>query len=59
MINKAIELGLLTGFRIETSNLMVFHLHYANDTLILTCLFVENLWTINAILRGFGLDFGL
>lgn len=54
-IKRANYLGLFLEFRVGSSNLVVSHLKYANDTLILAKPFVENLWSIKVILSGFGL----
>lgn len=59
LIGRDIELGLLTSLMIGTFGLVISHLHYVNDTLILMELSIENLCTINAILKGFELAYGL
>lgn len=51
LINREIELGILSGFRVRASYFMVSHLQYLSDTLILEDPSIENIWTIKVILR--------
>lgn len=52
LIGKPVELGLLSGFKIGASDLVVSHLQYVDYTLILAYLYVKNIWSIKVILRG-------
>lgn len=53
MISKVADLDLIFGYRMEPTYLVVHHLQYANDTLILVKHLVENIQSIKAIFRGF------
>lgn len=53
LIAKVAEISILSRFRVGLSKLVVSHLQYAYDTLILEDPTLENLWSIKEILRGF------
>lgn len=59
LISRTVELHLLLGVIVESSELVVSHLQYTDDTIILVDSTVVNLWTIKAILHGFELASGL
>lgn len=46
LVSIAISLSLFSSFRVGTSNLVVYHIQYTNDTLLLASPNVENLWNI-------------
>lgn len=46
---------IFTGLQVGSSDLVVFHTQYANNTIILTIAFYKNLWFINAIFCVFEL----
>lgn len=46
---------MLSGFRVGSSNLVVSHLQYVDDTIILADASIKNIWSIKDILRGFEL----
>lgn len=56
---RAVELDFFSGIRIRSSYLVVFHLHYVYNTLILFNPYVENLWLTKVILRGFDMALGI
>lgn len=52
LISRAVEIYLLSDVRVRFSNLMVSHLQYADDTIILVDATIDDIWTIKAILCG-------
>lgn len=56
---RAEELYLHYVFKIGSSGLVVSHLQYADDTLLVIKPSLDKLWCIKAILRSFEKDFGL
>jgi hypothetical protein len=59
IMKKAVELRRFNGFRVGSSDLVVSHLQYADDTLCIGEASVMNLWSLKAILRGFEMCSGL
>lgn len=59
LISIAVELHLLSGIRVGSSDLIIYHLQYADNTIILVDATIDNLWTIKAFLRGFELALDL
>lgn len=59
LISRVVELHLLSGVRVGSSDLIIYHLQYANDTIILADATIDDLWTIKDFLRGFELAPGL
>lgn len=59
LVVRVEELYLHSVFKIGSSGLVVSHLQYADDTLLVTKPSLDNLWCIKAILRSFEKDFGL
>lgn len=55
LIYRVVDLHLLSGVRVGSSDLVVSHLQYEDDTIISTNAIVDDLWTIKAILHGFAL----
>lgn len=55
ILRHDVDLDLLSKFRISSSNLIVFHHQYVNDTLIISKASMENLLTTKFIFRGFEL----
>lgn len=53
LFSRIVELDIFSGFRVCSLNLVVSHLQYADDTLIMVDPSVENLWLIKTILKGF------
>lgn len=51
-------MDLYPEFRVGTSGLVVYHLQYADDTLLVVDPTIDNLWSIKVILKGFELDKG-
>lgn len=58
LISMAVEMHLLLGVIAGSSDLMVSHLQYADDMIILANTTIDNLWTIKASLCGFKLALG-
>ncbi|GAU42324.1 hypothetical protein TSUD_25500 [Trifolium subterraneum] len=59
VIKSAEERNLFTGFKVGNAGLSVSHLQYADDILFLGEATIDNLWTLEAILRSFELASGL
>lgn len=59
LIRQASDVGLYRGFGVRRSGLVVCHLQYADDTLLIGEPSVQNLWTMKVILRSFELASGL
>ncbi|GAU38174.1 hypothetical protein TSUD_264000 [Trifolium subterraneum] len=59
LMNKAVELGFYKGIQLRSCGVNISHLQYADDTLFVGEVCVENLWTTKAILRWFELISGL
>jgi len=58
LVNKAKEIGLLTGFKVN-QNIHMSLLQFADDTILIYDELNENLWGLKAILRGFEFVSGL
>jgi hypothetical protein len=58
-IRSADERNMFTGFKVGNTGLSVSHLQYADDTLFIGEVSLENLWSVKAILRSFELASGL
>lgn len=58
-LKKVVSVGVLEGFKVGSSSLEVTHLQYADDTVLVGVLSVENLLTIKAVLISFELASGL
>jgi hypothetical protein len=59
VMRRAVELNLFKGFTVGRGGVVVSHLQYADDTLLIGEASVTNLWTLKAILRGFEMASGL
>lgn len=59
ILRHDVDLDLLSKFRISSSNLIIFHHQYVNDTLIISKASMENLWITKVIFRGFELIISL
>jgi hypothetical protein len=59
LMKRAVELQRFKGFSFGGSELVISHLQYADDTLLIGEASSENLWAIKAILRAFELASGL
>ncbi|GAU48842.1 hypothetical protein TSUD_186170 [Trifolium subterraneum] len=55
VIRSAKERNMFTGFKVGNTGLYVSHLQYADDTLFIGEASMENIWSLNAILRSFEL----
>lgn len=54
LISRVVNLHLFSCFRVgSSSDLVVSHIQYADETIIVTDAYIDNLWAIKAILRGF------
>lgn len=51
LMRQTTEVGLFRGYMVRDSGLVVSHLQYAYDTLLIGVLMVQNLWTMKAMLR--------
>ncbi|CAJ2628200.1 unnamed protein product [Trifolium pratense] len=58
-MRTAVEINLFKGFSIHRDGPSISHLQYADDTLFIGEVSVDNFWTLKAILRGFELASGL
>lgn len=58
LVGRTVELGLLSGFKLETFDLVVSHLLYANYSFILGDTNVDSLWVIKSIIKGSELALG-
>lgn len=59
MVN-AVNRNLFKGFEVKRGGKVVIsHLQYANDTLCIGEATIENLWTLEALLKGFELVLGM
>ncbi|GAU34029.1 hypothetical protein TSUD_16170 [Trifolium subterraneum] len=58
-MQRVYTLNLFKGFSIGRNPVVISHLQYADDTLCIGEVSVDNLWTLKAILRGFELASGL
>lgn len=59
LISRAIDTQLLEGFEIGNNNVMVSHLQYADDTLLIFTPTENNIWSAKALLHLFALCSGL
>lgn len=59
MIYMVVDLHLLSRIIVGSSNLLVSHLQYVDDTIILVDATIDNLWTTMDIIYGFELAYGL
>jgi hypothetical protein len=59
LMKKAVATSRFRGFQVGSSGFNVSHLQYANDTLCIGEVSIENLWTLKATLRGFEMVSGL
>jgi hypothetical protein len=59
IMRKAMEINLFKGFSVGRDGMIISHLQYADDTLCLGEVTVQNIWTIKSILRGFHMASGL
>ena len=59
LMRNVVELNLFEGFKVGGNELVVPHLQYAEDTLCIRKVTVENLWMTKALLRGFEMASGL
>jgi hypothetical protein len=53
LMKKAVETNRFRGFQVGSGGFSVSHLQYADDTLCVGEASITNLWTLQAILRGF------
>lgn len=53
LLRKVVGLDHLSGFRIGSSDLIISHLQYVDDTIMISSELMENIWIIKAIIRGF------
>jgi hypothetical protein len=49
-MKRAVEIGIFKGSPIWRNGLAIYHLQYADDTLCIREVSVENLWALKAIL---------
>lgn len=59
LISRVVEMHLLSSVRVGSPELVISHLQYAKDTIILEDANVDKFLIIKAILRGFELPLGL
>lgn len=55
LFRKAMDLNIYSIIRMGSSNLIISHLHFEDDSLFLAEATIDNLWLIKAILQGFEL----
>lgn len=58
LVDMTEEIGLYSEFRVRISDLAVSHLQYADVTLLMAALTLDNVWSIKVILRLFELASG-
>jgi len=59
VMKNVVNRNLFQGFEIKRGGTIISHLQYADDTLCIGLLTVDNLWTLKAVLRGFEMASGL
>lgn len=59
LIKNALSTGKFTGFKVGSSEVMISHLQYADDTILVGEATKQNLWVMKAVLRCFELVSGL
>lgn len=58
-LKKVTLIGVFHGFKVGSYGFAVTHLQYADGTMLIRVLFIENLLTINVVLKIFELALGL
>jgi hypothetical protein len=53
LMKRAVEIHCFENFEIGSWNEIISHIQYVDGTLYIGKTTVENLWTLNAIIRGF------
>lgn len=59
LVSKAVSDGLFKGFVFGEDNVVISHLQYADDSLLVGEASMQNVWVLKAILRCFELASGL
>jgi hypothetical protein len=59
LMKRAVELNRFRGFKVGSSEVVISHLQYADDTICVGEATIDNLWALKAILRGFEMASGL